>query len=224
MKILIVDDHVLFREGLISVLRSHPEHEVVGEAGSVREAIECTLLQKPELILMDYSLPDGTGADAAKRILAVQPHCKIVFLTMHESDDILFDAIRSGAKGYMLKNLQVPVLLASLRAVERGEPVFTHAMTGRIVDAFARSTTEPKDLHSDKLSMLSCREKEVLGELASGTTNQEIGVRLCLSENTVRHHIHNILKKLELRNRREAAAYAKQNGLIPPSESSAISN
>ena len=213
MKILIVDDHILFREGLISVLKSYPEHDVVGEAGSVIEAIEKARLHKPELILMDFSLPDGTGVDAAKVIVAEQPQCKIIFLTMYETDDVLFDAIRSGAKGFMLKNLQVPSLLASLRAAERGEPVFSHSMTGRIVEAFAHTSSKPRDAAPDKLNRLSCREKDVLFELTSGATNQEIGLRLCLSENTVRHHIHSILAKLELNNRREAAEFARQHGL-----------
>ncbi len=213
MKILIVDDHILFREGLISVLRSNSQHEIIGEAGSVSEAIEKARLHKPDLILMDYGLPDGTGADATKVILSEDPQCKILFLTMYEADENLFAAIRSGAKGYMLKNLKVPALLASLNAIERGEPVFTHSMTGRIIDAFAHAAGKPQSMATDTLSRLSCREKDVLRELTSGATNQEIGARLCLSENTVRHHIHNILEKLGLSNRREAADFAKQHGL-----------
>jgi two-component system NarL family response regulator len=214
MKILIVDDHILFREGLTSVLRSHPEYPVIGEAGSVSEAIQKARQLKPDMILMDFNLPDGSGAEAAKVILAEDPQCKIIFLTMFEANENLFAAIRSGAKGYLLKNLQVPTLLACLKALERGETVFSHAMTGQIIEEFARMTSEGQAETEDKLDRLSYREKEVLRELTSGATNQEIGLRLCLSENTVRHHIHHILEKLDLDNRREAANFAKKHGIV----------
>ena len=214
MKILIVDDHILFREGLTSALKSHPEYPVIGEAGSVSEAIEKARQLKPDLILLDYNLPDGDGVEAAKVILAEDPQCKIIFLTIYEADENLFAAIRSGAKGYLLKNLQIPTLLACLKAVERGETVFSHAMTGHIIEEFARTAPDGQVETDDKLGRLSYRETEVLRELTSGATNKEISLRLYLSENTVRHHIHHILEKLELSNRREAANYAKKHGVV----------
>ncbi|MGW8227194.1 MAG: response regulator, partial [Anaerolineales bacterium] len=120
MKTLIVDDHVLFREGLVSILKERPEFKVVGEAGSVSEAIEMARQTEPELILMDWSLPDGDGSQASKQILAEQPNCQIVFLTVHEDDEKLFGAIRSGARGYILKNVPSAKLIRALLDVEAG--------------------------------------------------------------------------------------------------------
>ena len=119
MKILIVDDHILFREGLAGLLRSQPDMQVIGECGSVQEAIETVETARPEVILMDFTLPDGTGLDATRAILNILPDVQIIFLTVHDNDERLISAMRSGAKGYLLKNLSVNKLLASLRALER---------------------------------------------------------------------------------------------------------
>ena len=207
LRVLFVDDHILIREGLVSLLNSQPDLEVVGQAGSVREAIELARELKPDLILMDFGLPDGTGLDATKIILADQPNTKIVFLTVHEEDDRLFAAIRSGAKGYLLKNVPVSRLLAFLRGLERGEAAITPAMTSRVLNEFARlepthSQTEPDEL--------TTRELEVLRELSTGASNREIAGRLIIAENTVKNHVSNILNKLSLRNRREAAEFARR--------------
>ena len=212
MKILIVDDHVLFRQGLISLLNPQPEFDVVGEAGSVLQAIEMARQLQPDLILMDFSLPDGTGLEATQAILQENPDCKIVFLTVYETDEKLLDAIRLGAKGYMLKNVPITKLLSSLQALERGEPAISRAMTGRIIEAFSRMEN-PQPGKSEALSRLSQREREILQELAEGLSNQEIANRLFISENTVKHHIHSILTKLELQNRREATGFARKHGI-----------
>lgn len=210
--ILIVDDHVLFREGLASLFRAQPDFRVLGEAGNVREAIEKARELKPQLVLMDFSLPDGTGLDATSEILANQPGTQIVFLTMHEDDERLIDAIRSGAIGYLLKNLPVNKLLASLRGISRGEAPISRTMTRRILAEF--SQPENRGLRaSTSLDMLTERELEVLGELAKGSTNREIARHLFISENTVKNHVHNILEKLGLKNRREAGRFAQQHGL-----------
>src|SRR5215208_108488 len=134
MKIIIVDDHVLFREGLAAIMRPEPDIEIAGMAGTVREAVELVETVKPELILMDFSLPDGTGADATRSILAKQPTCKIVFLTMSEEDDDLFAAIRSGARGYLLKNMRPAKLISSLRSVQQGESAISRSMTLRLME------------------------------------------------------------------------------------------
>jgi DNA-binding NarL/FixJ family response regulator len=212
MRVLIVDDHILFREGLVGLLRSQSDMEVVGESGSVQEAIDQALKTKPNIILMDFSLPDGTGIDATRAILAELPQTRIIFLTVHDNDERLILAMRAGAKGYLLKNLSVNKLLASLRALDRGEAALSRTMMARILEEFAQSN--PNDSAAlSPLVGLTTREMQVLQELAEGITNQEIATRLFISENTVKNHIHNILEKLSLNNRREAIEYTRKYGL-----------
>jgi DNA-binding NarL/FixJ family response regulator len=186
---------------------------VAGEAGSVSQAIEMARELEPDLILMDFGLPDGTGLKATQAILAERPETKIVFLTVHEQDDRLFAAIRSGAKGYLLKNVPVSRLLDYLRGVERGEAAVSPTMTSHILDEFARLDAAP-DPGPTELSELTRREVEVLREVAGGATNSEIAGRLHISENTVKNHVGSILTKLNLRNRREAASLARRHGLL----------
>jgi len=211
-KVMVIDDHILFREGLISLFRSTPDYNIIGEAGSVHESVENALLLQPDIILMDFSLPDGTGLDATEAILAKIPDCKIIFLTVHEEDDKLFAAIRAGAKGYLPKNVAGSNLIASLRALERDEMAFTRKMISRIVEKFSQS-----DPHSTKyeevFTKLSSRELDVLCELQSGASNYEIAQRLFISENTVKQHMRNIMNKLGVKNRREASLIAKKAGL-----------
>ena len=212
-KILVIDDHLLFREGLMSLFRFSPDFEVVGGAGGVFEGIEQARLHKPDIILMDFTLPDGTGLEATRGILALLPRCQIVFLTVHETDEKMFAALRAGAKGYMLKSIASTALLSSLRAVVRGERAISRKMMSSILDEFSNPTTS--DMGKEKLLLkISPREVDVLREVESGATNLEIAQRLLMSENTVKHHLRNILDKLEVENRREAALFARQNGLI----------
>ena len=212
MRILIVDDHILFREGLSNLLCTQPDLQVVGECGSVQEAIDSALDVKPDVILMDFSLPDGTGLEATRAILSALPETQIIFLTVHEDDERLIAAMRAGAKGYLLKNLTVTKLLASLRALQKGEAAISRIMMARILEEFANS--EPSRSNSPSpLVVLTSREVEVLQELSTGVTNQEIATRLFISENTVKNHVHNILEKLNLNNRREAIDFAHKNGL-----------
>jgi DNA-binding NarL/FixJ family response regulator len=210
MKIVIVDDHVLFREGLAAIIRSESDIKIVGQAGTVREAIETVKVLKPDMVLMDFGLPDGTGADATRAILHEHPECKIVFLTMSEEDEDLFAAIRSGARGYLLKNMHPSKLISSLRSVHQGESAVSRTMTLRLMEELARSR-EPAHPGDPTLTR---RELEVLRELATGLTNQEIADRLFIAENTVKYHVHSILEKLGLADRREAATYAREHGLI----------
>lgn len=213
MRVLIVDDHILFREGLVGLLRGQPDMEVVGECGTVHDAVEMARAVQPQVILMDFSLPDGSGLDATRTILSEMPQMQIIFLTVHDDDEQMIAAMRAGAKGYLLKNLSVSKLLASLRALERGEAAISRAMMARILEVFAH--TSPNHGAPSPLVGLTSREMEVLQELADGITNQEIAARLYISENTVKNHIHNILEKLNLTNRREAITFARQNGLVP---------
>jgi DNA-binding NarL/FixJ family response regulator len=212
-KVLLVDDQILFREGLESLFRSTTDFEMVGCAGTVYEGIEQAVLYKPDIVLMDFSLPDGNGLDATRAILAQLPDCKIVFLTVYEADDTLFAALRLGAKGYMLKNVNSADLLASLRALDRGEKAVSRKMMSAVLDEFSRTKLVDPD-REKLLTKLSPRELDVLREIESGATNLEIAQRLFLSENTVKHHIRNILDKLGVDNRREAAVIARQNMLV----------
>ena len=204
MRILLVDDHALFREGVQGLLAAQPDLDVVGGASSVTEAIARARELRPDLILMDFGLPDGTGLDATMAILADLPQVKIVFLTFHDDDERLFAAIRAGAKGYLLKSVTSAELLAFLRGVGRGQAALTPVMTTRILDEFARQPrppAHPQAVHNE----LTPREREVLAQLATGASNHDIARRLVISENTVKNHVRSILAKLNLPNRREAA-------------------
>jgi DNA-binding NarL/FixJ family response regulator len=212
MKIIIVDDHILFREGLSSIIRSEPDIDIAGMAGSVQETLELVRKVKPDIVLMDFNLPDGSGADATRRILEEFPQCKVVFLTMSDEDENLYAAIRSGAKGYLLKNMRPANLVSALRSVYRGESALSRSMTLRLMEELSRTKAQepPRDTSQADLTL---REKEVLSDLSAGMTNQEIAIHLCLAENTVKYHVHSILGKINLTNRKEAGDYARDHGL-----------
>lgn len=212
IKILIVDDHVLFREGLVGILRARPEFSVIGEAGSVSEAIKQARQHQPDMILMDWNLPDGDGSHATQVILAEMPDCKIVFLTIYEADENLFGAIRSGAKGYLLKNVPSANLVRALLDVEAGNSAISRAMTGRLMHEFAQTTSNEQN-QPKAFQKLSPRELDILRELMKGATNREIAHSLFISVNTVKHHIHNILEKLGVENRHQAAEFAREKNL-----------
>jgi DNA-binding NarL/FixJ family response regulator len=212
MKILLVDDHVLFREGLASLLTTQADIEVVGGANNVEEAIEYSRKFKPDLILMDFGLPDGTGVEATQSILAERPETSIVFLTVHEDDQHLFAGIRSGAKGYLPKSIPIVELLAYLRRVERGDMAVTPQLADQILRRFSRTRPRPA-VSSSAVAKLTSREIEILLELEAGYTNNEIARRLFISERTVKNHVGHILSKLDLKDRYKAAEFARQNGL-----------
>jgi len=214
-KILIVDDHILFREGLASLIDGQPDFTVIGEAGSVAKTVELVRTLDPDIVLMDFSLPDGTGADATRIILEEKPEICIVFITVHESDEFLMQAVRSGARGYLLKNLPVEKLLDSLRGLDREEAAISRKMTSQLLKALSRRDEEVRYGHQEA-EQLTAREIEVLQEVATGATNQEIAERLCISVNTVRNHVHNMLRKLSLENRRELAHFAAEKGFVRP--------
>jgi len=210
IKVVIVDDHILFREGLLSIIRLEPDIQVIGQAGTVREAVEMVSSLNPDIVLMDFGLPDGTGVDATRAIMQDHPECKIVFLTMSEQDENLFAAIRGGARGYLLKNMHPTKLVATLKSVARGESALSRSMTARVIEEFSR--TKAPEHGGDPT--LTRRELDILRELASGFSNSEIADHLVIAENTVKYHVHSILGKLALSDRREAAEYARKHGLI----------
>jgi DNA-binding NarL/FixJ family response regulator len=212
IRILLVDDHVLFRQGVAGLLAAQPDLKVAGEAGTVAEAIARARELQPDLILMDFVLPDGTGLEATGAILASLPQAKIVFLTFHDDDERLFAAIRAGAKGYLLKDVSVVELVTYLRGVGSGEAALTPRLVSRVLDEFARqgqTPSQPQAVPDD----LTPREWEVLAELETGASNREIGDRLVISENTVKKHVCSILSKLDVQNRREAARFVKDGRL-----------
>jgi DNA-binding NarL/FixJ family response regulator len=213
MKIMIVDDHVLFREGTAAILRSEPDITIVGLAGTVQEALDTARQVRPEIILMDFNLPDGTGAEATRLILSEQPGCKIIYLTVYEDDENLFEGIRSGAKGYLLKNIRPAKLVAALRSVYQGESALSRSMTLRLMEELALSR-EGGQAGNARQAKLTPREQEVLRAIAAGRSNREIAAQLYLSENTVKYHVHSILEKLALPDRKAAVDYARQNGLL----------
>jgi len=211
MKVLIVDDHLLFRQGVVSLLRSEPDIEVCGQAGTLAEAVELACRLQPDVVLMDFGLPDGAGSDATRAILAQKPDCKILFLTVHSNDNELFAAIRSGASGYLLKNEPIGQLLEAVRSVYDGGIATSKDMTKRIFKEFSNTSSGNQGTRGALLS-LTPRELEVLRELTGGASNQEIAATLFLSENTVKRHVSSILAKLNLTSRREAAKFARDSG------------
>ena len=213
IRVVIVDDHVMLRDGIVSILSEQPDFEDVGEAGSVAVALEVAQTASPDLILMDYGLPDGTGLEATREILAANPRIDIVLLTVHEEDDLLFDALRSGAKGYLLKNIPAKEMLAKLRGLSQGDAAISPAQTRRILSEFARMAP-PQAADQEEMIPLTDRELEVLRLIVMGASNQEIGARLHISVHTVKNHVHHILDKLKVDNRRQAAEVAVKKRLV----------
>jgi DNA-binding NarL/FixJ family response regulator len=218
-KLIIVDDHVLFREGLISAFRSASDFKVVGEAGTVYEGLQLIRQLVPDIVLMDFNLPDGTGLDATRVIKAEFPEIKIVFLTIYETDENLFAAIRLGANGFLLKNIASDNLISSLRALKRDEMALSRKLSSRVIKAFSQTRLVNSKSREEIEKNLSTRELDILRELESGASNQEIAQRLYISENTVKHHIGSVLEKLGVENRRQAAILARQNGIVKKSSS-----
>jgi DNA-binding NarL/FixJ family response regulator len=213
MKILIVDDHVMFREGIKSLLNAEQDFDVVGEAGAAGEAVEKADQLKPDLILMDINLPDGSGLEAAKEILSKQPEISVIILTILETDWLLLEAIRAGAKGYILKNLPIAKLLAALRGLQRGEAALSRTMTAQIMNELHRMNGQI-DPEADHFSNLTRRELDVLTLIVDGQTNSEIAQNLSISENTVKNHVHNLLKKMGVKARNQAAVLARRHNLV----------
>lgn len=208
-RVLLVDDHVLFRKGLAAIIADHPDLEVVGEAGNGLEAQEKARQTAPDVILMDIHMPGCDGLQAVAAIKREMPRVKIVMLTVSEEEDDLFTAIKNGAEGYLLKNLSPDDLFRTLEAVCRDEAALSPAMMARVLQEFRRQGA-PQSTQEE----LTPRELEVLQYVAKGATNKEIAEALFITENTVKIHLRNILGKLHLQNRIQAATYALQKGLI----------
>lgn len=206
LKILIVDNNVLFREGLSNLLQSESGIEVVGEASSIQETMQKVQEANPDLALMEMRLPDMEELNGVSLLHAKYPRMQIVMLSNHDAEEALLTALRYGARGYLPKNSSLSKLMAGIRAIERGEAVVPRALVGRVLDEFTRLATLSKE---DELTILTPREAEVLREIGQGYSNQQISEHLNIAENTVKVHVHNLLDKLGLRNRRQAARFAR---------------
>lgn len=211
MTVLLVDDHALFRDGIASLLAAWGMR-VVGQASDGREALVKAKATRPDLILMDVKMPNCNGLEATRLIKAEMPEVKIVMLTVSDDEQDLFEAIKAGAQGYLLKDLRGEEFMEMLAGVSKGEAAISPALAAKILAEFSRRSSRPAPAPPLR-EELSQREGEVLDLIAQGQTNKDIGAGLFVSENTVRYHIRNILAKLHLRNRTQAAAYAAQQGL-----------
>ena len=208
MRILIADDHALFRDGLASLLASRG-HEVVGEARNGREAVELARELRPDLVLMDLSMPELDGLGAARILAAEDPPVRVVMLTASDENADLFEAIKSGAQGYLLKDLEADDFFALLERANQGEPELTPSLARRLLQEFAKpQAQQPAD-------ELTAREREVLELMVEGvTSNRKLAKRLGVSENTVKFHVRNILDKLRLNNRAQVVGYALRNRIV----------
>jgi len=215
-RVLIADDHGLFREGLASILSSQPDLELVGVAHDGVEALVKAQALKPDLILMDIQMPGCDGIEATRLIKQELPETKIVIVTVSEEDDNLFEAIKSGAQGYILKSVSAKDLLAQVRSVLQGGGAVSSKLAGRMLEEFRRLSQRPDPEGSREETPLSHRELEVLAQAAAGATDKEIAQSLSLSVYTVKSHMRNLLTKLQVSNRREAGRYAQAKGLVPP--------
>jgi two-component system response regulator DevR len=209
-RILIVDDHEVVRLGLRSLLERHPQFDVVGEAGSAREAIEQVASLQPDVVIMDIRLPGTSGIEACEEIVNRYPPTRVIMLTSYAEDEMLFSAIRAGASGYILKQIDSKDLIKALEAVGRGEALLDPAVTQRVFQEVRRAVKEEE---ASAFAHLSTQEKHVLLLVSEGKTNREIAKALFLGEGTVRNYVSSILSKLGVNNRAEAAAYAVEHNL-----------
>jgi DNA-binding NarL/FixJ family response regulator len=217
MRVLLADDHALFRDGLRSLLEVR-DFDVVGEARDGREAVDLARRLQPDVLLMDLSMPIMGGLDATRALAAQDSAVKIVILTASEDDADLFEAIKAGAQGYLFKNLKSDELIGMLEAVGRGEPGLTPTLARKVMAEFARPSPSRTPRAPDELTE---RELEVLDLLVQGiTSNRELAERLIITENTVKYHLRNILDKLHVQNRAQVVGYAVRHGLVevPPAE------
>jgi len=212
--VLLADDHHLFREGLGTILNAQPDFEVVGEARDGLEAVVKARTLAPDLILMDVSMPGCDGLEATLQIKQILPDVTIVMLTVNDENENLFEAIRNGAQGYLLKSIRSREMLGLVRGAVRGEAAITPALGGRMLQEFRRVSKQAVEQPAQQSAVLTAREQDVLSLVARGATNKEIANTLHVSLHTVKSHMRKILAKLHLDRRQEAASYAVREGWI----------
>jgi DNA-binding NarL/FixJ family response regulator len=208
-RVLIADDHTLFREGLVALLDSVEDIEVVATAEDGRQAIAAAAQLQPDVILMDIQMPEVNGIEATRRIIETSPHIGVIVVTMFEDDDSVFAAMRAGARGYVLKGADQDDMLRSIRAVARGEALYGPTIAARLMNFFAAPVQAPPQAFPE----LTAREVEILDLIAQGLDNPEIARRLSISSKTVRNHVSNIFNKLQVTDRVQAAIRAREAGM-----------
>lgn len=208
IRLLLVDDHEVVRAGLGSLLAQHGELEVVGEAGTVAAAIEAAEKHRPEVALLDVRLPDGSGFEACRRLHQLNPPVRVIILTAFTDDEIVMQAIGSGAEGYLLKEIDEQGLVRAIKEVAEGRSILDPAVTRRVLNRVKEggSAAQP-----GKLDRLSAQERRVLELVAQGKTNKEIGLAMSLSDKTVKNYLSNLMEKLQLSRRSQAAAFYVQH-------------
>jgi len=214
LKVLIVDDHALFRRGLQMVLKQEDDIEVVGEAGDGHEAVEKATELMPDVVLMDVRMPRRSGIEATEQIKDLLPHVKILMLTISDEEADLYDAIKAGASGYLLKEISIDEVADAIRSVWAGQSRISPSMASKLLTEFAAISKRAEERQQLPAPRLTEREMEVLKLVAQGMNNRDIAKELFISENTVKNHIRNILEKLHLHSRMEAVVYAVREKLL----------
>lgn len=215
IRVLLVDDQALFREGLETLLSVQGDIRVVGGASNGEEALRAARKHQPDVILMDVRMPVLDGVEATRRLNQSQPECRVIVLTTFDDDEYVFDALRAGAVGYLLKDVATAQLVEAIRAAARGESILGPSVTAKVIAEFTRvSSLVPKKQMEELVEPLSERELEILALIARGVSNKEIANRLFIAEGTVKNHVTHILGKLGVRDRTQAALKARELGLI----------
>ena len=211
-RVLLADDHTLFRKGIRSMLEEMPDVEVVGEAATGREAVDKACALVPDVILMDIKMPEITGIEATRQVLQENPHIGIILVTMYDDPESAFAGMRAGARGYVLKEAEPEELRRAVEAAQRGEVMLCPIIASRVLEHFR---TDPRPAAQPlPYEHLTQRELEVLQSAADGLTNKEIAERLFIAEKTVKNHISNIFSKLNVNDRTQAVLYALRQGLV----------
>jgi DNA-binding NarL/FixJ family response regulator len=214
IRILLVDDQTMFREGLRVILSVQPDVEVVGEAANGEEALHLALKLRPQVILMDLRMPVMDGVEATRRLRTSLPESRVIMLTTFDDDEAVFEGLRAGASGYLLKDAPSEKLLEAIHAAGRGESFLQPSVAAKVVAEFARLSEQAPRRAQPLPEPLTERELEVLGVVATGASNKEIAERLFIAEGTVKNHLTNILNKLDARDRAQAVLKAKEMGIL----------
>jgi DNA-binding NarL/FixJ family response regulator len=219
IRVAIVDDQAMVRAGFTSLLAAEPDIEVVGDAADGEAAVELVCRLKPDVTLMDIRMPLLDGISATRRLVEARVETKVLVLTTFDLDQYVFDALRAGASGFLLKDATAEELASAIRVVAAGESLLAPGVTRRVIDAFVRrAPTSPRATVDSRLSSLTPREFEVLGLIARGLSNLDIAERLYVSEGTTKTHVSNLLAKLGLRDRVQAVVFAYEVGVVVPGE------
>lgn len=214
IRVLLVDDHALFRRGVASVLAREPDLTVVGEASDAEQALARAKELHPDVVLLDVKMPGRSGLEVCAELVEAVPGVRVVMLTISDAEDDLYAAVRAGASGYLLKEISPEDVVAAVRSVHAGQSLISPTMAGKLLTEFAAMVRREDELRDSGAPRLTDRELEVLKLVARGLNNRDIAHELFISENTVKNHVRNILEKLQLHSRMEAVVYAVREKLL----------